>query len=153
MEKTHIMALNMKNWIILLCSLLFFQCDYRNDLYNLLTKEDITYWDYYKYSDISGDKRIQSLSFSKNGECKVYSVTVDGKRNNYELSDYSKLIGECDKWRIINDSVINIRCKWDYKFTIINDSTIYLKNNHTKEVKKLYKSKENIIVLSNTRMN
>lgn len=90
MVKIHIMVLNMKHCLILLSSILLFQCRAKNDISTILTKEDTTYWDYYRYSDISKEKWIQSLSFSKNGECKVYAITIDGKRLNYKLTDYSK---------------------------------------------------------------
>lgn len=147
MVKIHIMVLNIKYCLILLSSILLFRCRAKNDISTILTKEDTTYWDYYRYTDISKEKWIQSLSFSKNGECKVYAITIDGKRLNYKLTDYSKLIGKCNKWELINDSVINIRCQWDYKYKVINDSTISLVNTQTKEKKILHKSSKNKIVL------
>lgn len=137
----------MKHCLILLSSLLLFQCRAKNDISRILTKEDKTYWDYYKYSEISNDIQIQSLSFSKNGECEFYAVTIDGKRQHYEVTDYSKLIGKCNKWKLVNDSIINIRCRWDFKYKIINDSTISLINTDTKEEKILHKSLKEKIVL------
>lgn len=137
----------MKHCLILLSSILLFQCRAKNDVSKVLTKEDTTYWDYYKYSKISNESQIQSLSFSKNGECEFYAVTIDGKRQHYKLTAYSKLIGKCNKWKLINDSIINIRCQWDYQYKVINDSTISLINTQTKEKKILHKSQKNKIVL------
>lgn len=139
--------MNIKNSMILtnkkcLLTLLFiifllFSCEKKIDnsmvFQSLLTSDSIQFWDSYT---INENERI-TYSFEKSGRCEIFALGQDGKRRIFPFDSIPNEIGICNRWKLINDSTINIMCSDNYRIVSYSNDSILLKKLNRPEENKL----------------
>ena len=122
--------MEIKSIYIFLFITIFLSCkkESKSELHKLLTNDSISLWDYEKYFDNDTSYFSNgSISFDSSLNCDLYNKLISGKRLVLAIGPEPDSDGVCDKWSIINDSTINVNCRFFYTVRkITNDSLILI---------------------------
>lgn len=123
-----------KRFKILLFLVFLFSCkqNKKDVLITYLTNDSVGMW------DIVTERKVElkdtsyihfyyrSISFSSDFTCERYAKTIWNERIIDYLGPIPNYLGLCNKWEIINDSIIKLNCKDVFVFKLINKDTLYL---------------------------
>lgn len=119
---------------ILMIFLLFISCEPNKTtkLNTYLTNDSISMWDitmerYVELKDTSYIHRyFRSISFSSDFNCERYAKTIYNDRMIDFLGPEPNYLGLCNKWEILNDSIVKLNCRDIFEIKIINKDTLFL---------------------------
>ncbi|MEO8240503.1 MAG: hypothetical protein ABI576_20530 [Flavobacterium sp.] len=94
-----------------------------NDFSHVLTNDSIKFWNISDPND-SRPFYINSFSFSVDGRCETYNVDIDDQRNIRATDIVEDDHGISNTWKLINDSIINIRGNKSKIISFSNDSIV-----------------------------
>src|SRR5690606_19555723 len=119
---------------ILMIIFLFIACqpNKSEEMRTYLTNDSISMWDitmerHVQLRDTSYIHRyFRSISFSSDFICERYVKTIYNDRMIDFLGPEPNYIGLCNKWEILNDSIVKLNCRDIFAIKIINKDTLFL---------------------------
>lgn len=111
---------------------LFTSCNRNNQIFDTLTNDSSSMWDMKivekrkvgEHDSISINRHVSYL-FHKNFVCEVFNVGPTD-RIALKIGPKINVTGLCNKWEIVNDSIIKLNCKKLFIVKIIDKDTLYL---------------------------
>lgn len=122
------------NIILFITCLFLLSCsfDKKRNLSSYLTNDSISMWDMkmnrlIKLKDTTYQHYYyKSFLFNKNLVCERYSKTKTGERLIDIIGPKPNYLGLCNRWEILNDSIIKLNCTDTFVIKIISEDTLYL---------------------------
>ena len=111
--------------------LLFSSCHKKKILHEYLTNDSVSMWDMPIMElqviddDSSYFERTISFLFYKDLTCDVFNLGMRD-RHARRIGPKVNVTGKCNKWEMLNDSVIKMNCVDSFVVKIINRDTLYL---------------------------
>lgn len=111
--------------------IVFSSCTKKNVLREYLTNDSVSMWDMPIMelqvidNDSSYFERTISFMFHKDLTCEVFNLGMKD-RHSRRIGPKVNVTGKCNRWEILNDSVIKMNCDETFVVKIINRDTVYL---------------------------
>lgn len=139
----------MNRFLFFLVIFFFSSCNKENKLKKILTDDDKSLWDIpydELYVNLNNDsiilQKTLSLLFYKDFTCERFNLGPIG-RVAVMIGPEINYLELCNKWRIINDSTIEVNCKDIYIIKVINNDTLHLFDKNGIKKHEMYRVQKN----------